>query len=116
MGASTSVPIVALEPRLKAAIFLAGGLDADIPVPPEADPVNFLPRITIPVLDIGGRDDFYFRKWQDRFFALLGTPAERKRHVRVENAGHVPPRVDVIREVLAWLDRYLGPAPRQPGG
>ena len=106
-----------MEPRLKAAIFLAGGLDADIPVPPEADAVNFLPRITIPVLDIGGRDDFYFRKWQDRFFALLGTPAQHKRQVRVESAGHVLPRIDVIREVLAWLDRYLGPpVQRQPGG
>jgi hypothetical protein len=24
-------------------------------------------------------------------------------------AGHSVPRVDVIREVLAWLDKYLGP-------
>jgi hypothetical protein len=25
-----------------------------------------------------------------------------------ENAGHVPPRIGVIREVLQWLDKYLG--------
>ena len=29
-----------------------------------------------------------------------------------ENAGHIPPRIDVIREVNDWLDRYLGPAAR----
>jgi hypothetical protein len=25
------------------------------------------------------------------------------------NSGHALPRIDTIREVLAWLDRYLGP-------
>lgn len=26
-----------------------------------------------------------------------------------ENARHVPPRLEAIREILDWLDRYLGP-------
>ena len=40
--------------------------------------------------------------------ALLGTPAAAKRHV-VYDAGHDPlPRSQVIREILAWLDLYLG--------
>lgn len=46
-------------------------------------------------------------------FRLLGTPAEHKRHVIFEDAGHVPPRLDVIREILGWLDRYLGPVKRR---
>ena len=42
-------------------------------------------------------------------FERLGSPADQKRHV-VFDAGHTNfPRADMIREVLAWLDRYLGP-------
>jgi hypothetical protein len=40
---------------------------------------------------------------------LFGTPPSEKRHV-VFDAGHDPlPRSQVIREILAWLDKYLGP-------
>ena len=38
---------------------------------------------------------------------MLGTPPQHKRHVIFEDAGHVPPRIGVIREVLQWLDKYL---------
>ncbi|NNE35193.1 MAG: hypothetical protein HKN13_08160 [Rhodothermales bacterium] len=42
-------------------------------------------------------------------FDMLGTPVEHKRLVLLEG-GHVPASTnDVIREVLDWLDRYLGP-------
>jgi eukaryotic-like serine/threonine-protein kinase len=41
-------------------------------------------------------------------FRLLGTPKENKRHVIYES-GHAVPRTEVIKETLAWLDRYLGP-------
>ena len=37
---------------------------------------------------------------------LIGTPEADKRHV-VYEAGHLPlPRGDMIKETLAWLDRY----------
>jgi hypothetical protein len=54
--------------------------------------------------------DFYYQveSTQRPFFALLGAPPQAKRHVIFENAGHVPPRIVVIREVLQWLDKYLG--------
>jgi tRNA A-37 threonylcarbamoyl transferase component Bud32/dienelactone hydrolase len=113
MGAEPAIPAVAVEPRLKAAVFLSGGLSprspADFPLP-EVDPVNFLPRIRIPTLFMGGRYDFYYQveSTQRPFFALLGAPPQAKRHVIFENAGHVPPRIGVIREVLQWLDKYLG--------
>jgi hypothetical protein len=46
---------------------------------------------------------------QRPLFELLGTPASEKRHV-VFDAGHDPlPRSQVIREILAWLDKYMGP-------
>mgnify|MGYP001558742334 CR=1 FL=1 len=39
---------------------------------------------------------------------MLGTPAKDKRHVIYES-GHIPPRQEMIKETLAWLDKYLGP-------
>jgi hypothetical protein len=38
-------------------------------------------------------------------FRLLGTPAADKRHV-IEEGSHFVPRVRLIQEALAWLDRY----------
>jgi predicted esterase len=112
MGADAALPIVALEPRLKAAILLAGGLQKVRP--PEIEPLNFVPRIKVPVLLLGGRNDFIYpvETSQAPLFKLLGTPAEHKRHVIFEGAGHVPPRIELIREILDWLDRYLGPVRR----
>jgi len=112
-GGSSAIPIVALESRLKTAIFLAGGLQTDWPTLPETEPVNFAPRIKIPFLMLSGRYDFTFpvETSQKVLFKLVGTAPEHKRYVLFENAGHVPPRLDVVREVLDWLDRYLGPVP-----
>jgi hypothetical protein len=42
---------------------------------------------------------------------LLGTPEADKRWI-VYETGHAPPRKEVIRESLGWLDKYLGPAKR----
>lgn len=113
MGADDALPTVALEPRLKAAILLTGGLRGKVR-PPEIEPLNFVPRIKVPVLLLGGQNDFYYpvETSQKPLFKLLGTPVEHKRHVVFEGAGHVPPRIDVIREALDWLDRYLGPVAR----
>ena len=90
-----------------------GGLNTEVESP-EIEPLNFLPRITVPVLLLAGRNDFYYpvETSQAPMFKLLGTPAEHKRHVVFEGAGHVPPRIEVIRETLDWLDRYLGPVAR----
>jgi hypothetical protein len=46
----------------------------------------------------------------DRYFALIGTPADKKRHV-IAIGGHFVPRQLLIRETLDWLDRYLGTVP-----
>lgn len=39
---------------------------------------------------------------------MLGLREGDKRHALI-NAGHVPTKIEVIREVLDWLHRYLGP-------
>jgi pimeloyl-ACP methyl ester carboxylesterase len=80
-------------------------------MPPEADPVNFVPRIRIPVLLLGGRQDFIHPvdTAQVPFFRMLGTPEKDKKHVIFEG-GHAPLRIQpLIKDILDWLDRYLGP-------
>jgi pimeloyl-ACP methyl ester carboxylesterase len=113
MGAAESLSILGVEPRIKTAILLNGGLYA-VQLPPETDAATFLPRVTLPILMMGGRFDFNFpvETSQKPMFDLVGTPADRKRFTIFENAGHVPPRLELIRHVLDWLDRYLGPVQR----
>jgi len=59
---------------------------------------------------LNGRYDFGFpvETSQRPLFRLLGAPDRDKRHVIFDSA-HVPPRAAIIREILDWLDRYLGP-------
>ena len=101
--------IPAVEPRLKVAVLHVAGFEMEQPLP-EADPLNFVSRITIPVLMVNGRMDPYFNveTSQRPMFELLGTPAGQKRHVIYE-AGHFVPRDQLVKETLDWFDRYLGP-------
>ena len=64
----------------------------------------------VPVLVVHGKDDFGVPTAdQRRFVEILGTPPADKRHVVLEG-GHVPQDMrGLFREVLAWLDKYLGP-------
>jgi hypothetical protein len=41
-------------------------------------------------------------------YELLGTPDEHK-ELKVYETDHFIPRNEVIKETLAWLERYLGP-------
>ena len=110
LGSITALPIVAVEDRFKTAVLLAGGLPFDRKLP-EIEPLNFAPRIRIPVLLLGGRQDFVhpLDTAQVPLLHFLGTPEKDKRHVIFEG-GHAPLRVQVlIKDILDWLDRYLGP-------
>jgi pimeloyl-ACP methyl ester carboxylesterase len=77
---------------------------------PEAEAVNFLPRIKSPVLLLNGKYDFFFpyETSQLPFYELLGTPEEHKELI-VSDDGHALPWTLVFIETLTWLDRYLGP-------
>jgi cephalosporin-C deacetylase-like acetyl esterase len=110
-GAYLGPIFASVEPRLKTAVWAGGGFEYEQTFP-EVDPFNFASRVKIPVLMVNGRYDFFFPKetTQDPMFRLLGTPQKDKRHVVFES-GHVPPPDLLIKEVLDWLDRYLGPVP-----
>jgi eukaryotic-like serine/threonine-protein kinase len=108
-GAALGPIFSATEPRIKTALWVGGGFEYERTLP-EVDPFNFTPRVTMPVLMVNGRYDFFFPKetTQDPMFHLLGTSEKDKQHVVFES-GHVPPADMLIKEVLDWLDHYLGP-------
>ncbi len=104
---------LAMEPRFKTAVLLAGGFD-DLHMlgePPETNPWNYAPRVRTPVLMVNGASDYGLPvdTAQRPMFELLGSPSEDKRHVLLAG-GHLPYDWNAVyRETLAWLDRYLGP-------
>jgi eukaryotic-like serine/threonine-protein kinase len=109
-GGSMAPLLLAGESRIKAAVLQGGGLELGKPLP-EVDPFNFAPRVTVPVLMLNGRYDFELplEASQKPLFRLLATPEKDKRHVLFE-AGHGgAPMPAQIKELLDWLDRYLGP-------
>ncbi|MBA3949935.1 MAG: hypothetical protein H0X44_08335 [Acidobacteria bacterium] len=107
MGAYFGPIPVALEPRIKTAVFASGGFWYT--APPETQPANFAARITVPVLLVNGKDDFTVPLAdQRRYYELLGTPPAHKKHVALPG-GHVPQDIrGLFREVLDWYDKYLG--------
>jgi dienelactone hydrolase len=111
MGTAYGVMLAALERRLKALVFLDGGYFQHQASIAAMDQIDFAPRVTQPVLMINGRYDatFGFESAQLPLFRALGTPMADKRHVVFETAHDVRvQRTDLVREVLAWYDKYLG--------
>ncbi len=102
--------IAAVEKRIKASVLLVGGLDF-YAILPEVDAFHYLPRVTSPVLMLNGYYDFFYpyETGQRPFFELIGTRQEDKRLLAYKMS-HIVPRTELIKETLAWLDRYLGPA------
>ena len=105
LGGDAGVILVALEPRFKTAILQGSGLWRS--VAPDADPVNFAPRLRIPVLMLNGRFDFErpLDTSQQPLFDLLGSP---EKHHLVLESGHTLAPAIVAASVEEWLDRYLG--------
>ncbi|MGZ4789515.1 MAG: bifunctional serine/threonine-protein kinase/formylglycine-generating enzyme family protein [Terriglobales bacterium] len=109
LGAQLGPVYLAIEPRLRTGVLLSGGFET-WNMPPEADPVNFTPRVKQPVLMVNGREDFDlpYKTAQLPMFRMLGTPPADKHHEVLEG-GHLPPRPqEVYKVILDWLDRYLG--------
>ena len=101
--------IPAVEKRIQVNVLLVAGLLFQRSMP-EVEPIHFLPRIKSPVLMLNGKYDFFFpyETSQRPFFELLGTAKADKRIIAYEG-GHSVPRTQLVKETLAWLDRYLGP-------
>jgi formylglycine-generating enzyme required for sulfatase activity len=100
----------AIDGRVKAGVHIGTGFFSES-VAPEYDPLHFAPRAKEPTLMIGGRYDFIapLETSQMPMFRLLGAPEKDKRLALFDTGHAVRPVPDVIKEILAWFDRYLGP-------
>jgi len=107
-GGWIGVILCAVEPRFKAVVLIGGGLEGGLL--PEVNPVNFAPRITIPVVLINGKYDHAFplESNQKILYKLLGTRPEDKRHAVFETGHDVWSETGCIKEMLDFLDKYLG--------
>jgi formylglycine-generating enzyme required for sulfatase activity/pimeloyl-ACP methyl ester carboxylesterase len=101
--------IPAVEKRVKVVVLNVGGMEMQKALP-EADQINYLPRVTQPVLMLNGKYDMFFpvESSQKPMFRLLGTPLDQKKML-VYESGHLVPATEFIKETLAWFDTYLGP-------
>jgi eukaryotic-like serine/threonine-protein kinase len=115
LGASVGTLATSLESRFRSSVLFGTGFYSTYfkpGRPPETQPHNFLPRMRVPTLFVGGRYDFTIpvETAQKPFFDMIGTP--NKKHV-VFDGGHVPTQFnDVIKEILAWTDQWMGPVQR----
>jgi dienelactone hydrolase len=109
-GALGSI-IPAIEERLKLSVINAGGLHPDGKAYPEADMINYVTRVKIPVLMLNGNYDFNvdYETAAKPMFELLGTP-EKDKVLKVYKSDHIVPKAAVIEETLNWLEKYFGPA------
>ena len=106
--------IPAVEERLKVSILNVGGLKCFDKALPEADPINYVSRVKIPVLMLNGRYDFVFPLETSVYpmYDLLGTP-ETDKLLKIYDTDHNIPKNELTKETLNWLDRYLGPVKKQ---
>ena len=104
LGAVMVPYLCAMEDRIQSIIMIAGGATDKMLF-------SYVGRVTTPLLMLNGRYDYINppELSQIPFFERLGTPDKDKRHVVFET-GHLPlPRGGMIKEILAWLERYQNP-------
>jgi dienelactone hydrolase len=107
-SAARTLPLLAVEERLRAVILVSGGIWKQLP---EVNPINFLPRIKIPVIMLNGKYDYQFpeKTIQDVMFRLFGTPDDDKVHKKYDTGHNVWDEMKWVRDTLAFLDKYFGP-------
>jgi len=107
-GGRLGATIPAIEERLEASVLVVGGMRGR--GRPEVNPINYVTRVKTPTLMLNGKYDmtFPYETNVKPMFDLLGTPDEHK-ELKLYETDHFVPRNELIKEILAWLDRYLGP-------
>lgn len=90
-GAGYVSPLfLAVEDRFEAAVMLSGSIPERPPRSPLVDPLNYVPRVTAPLLHISGRYDQRIpNRIRELTFSRWGTPELHKRYVTYD-AGHWP--------------------------
>jgi hypothetical protein len=111
-GAINGPLFVALEDRIKLAIFVGGGCKVwNDGFHPAVDPTKYAGHVKVPTIMFNGIYDaiFAYETSQKPMYERLGTSAEHKVHKRYPTGHGVVRFVEFNRDVLEWLDRYLGP-------
>jgi hypothetical protein len=111
------VPVLsAIDGRIKAGAHIGTGLPWQ-EWAAEFNPIHFAPRAKEPTLLIGGRHDFIgpVETSQLPLLRLLGAPEEDKRLALFDTGHVVYAGPEMIKEVLDWFDRYLGPVRAKAG-
>jgi len=111
-GATLGPIVLAVEDRLDTGIFVVGGLPP-IDLPRSWDVALYAQRVKAPVLMVNGSEDVLLplKTTQIPLYELLGTAKEHKEH-KLYPGGHGMYGLfwkQIRGDVLAWLDRYLGP-------
>ena len=112
-GAWIGTIVLAVEERFNTGILAMGGFTWGYTSEPSGQPPNFIPRVNIPILMVNGREDplYPFEARQVPLYELLGTPEEHKKHITYPG-GHGLiglSRIQMQKDILTWLDKYLGP-------
>jgi len=105
---NTAVVLVAVEPRIRSTVFIGGGVEpVSLLALPEANAVNFAPRVRSPVLMLNGLYDEVMpaETAAKSLFALLPEP----KRLELVEAGHLP-NLEIRTPIInGWLDETLGP-------
>ena len=112
-GAAMAPIMMAIEPRIDAGIVVVAGLLFQKSLP-EVDALHYLPRVTVPMLILNGKYDFFFpyETSQVPYFELLGTRDEEAAWI-AERAGHPGPAIDCTGlPHAAWNQMVLAHAVR----
>jgi formylglycine-generating enzyme required for sulfatase activity len=111
LGAGSRLPFAAVDPRFRSVVLIGGGIDERMqPTLPEANSVNFAPRIAAPTLLVNGRYDEE-HSWYRRALPLWRLLREPKRLALLEG-GHLPAAEERVPLINGWLDETLGPVSR----
>jgi acetyl esterase/lipase len=107
-GSAFGPVFLAIETRVKAAVFWIPGFHRSVAMP-EVHPIHFAGRMRQPVLVLNGRFDpiFPLEISQLPFFQALGAPGTVKHRIEYDT-GHGLPANERIKETLAWFDKHLG--------
>jgi serine/threonine protein kinase/formylglycine-generating enzyme required for sulfatase activity/dienelactone hydrolase len=79
----------------------------------ELNPINFVGRVTMPTILLNGRHDAFYplETSAKPLYFLMGTP-EGKKHHKIYELDHAIQKNVIVRDVLWFLDEYLGPVKR----
>jgi len=98
--------ILAVEKRINSAVLLVAGLCFQKSLP-EVEAFQFTARITTPVIMLNGKYDHFFpyETSQLPMYKLLKTSDKDKKYIVHEDGHSIPPSL-LIKEAVAWLDKY----------